>query len=99
MAFDEHSARSRSGSGGAGVDGSVPAATGGVAGGHVTLNPSALTVEQLARALSVSADVVRRHVRDGAPADFSGRMNLVHYAAWLNARLAQMGREEDGHGD
>ena len=69
------------------------------------LNPSVLTVEQVARMLGVAAEVVRRHVREGAPADFAGRMNLIHYAAWLNARLAadEPGNsdepEEANHGD
>jgi len=87
MAFDEHSARPRPGS---------PVAA---AGDRATLNPSAMTVEQMARMLSVSAEVVRRHIQDGAPADFAGRMSLVGYAAWLNARLAQAGQQEESHGD
>ena len=64
-----------------------------------TVNPAAATVEQLAKALGVSADVVRRHVRDGVPTDIGGRINLVQYAAWLNYRLMQMDSEEAGHGD
>ena len=102
MDFPEHSGRSPRDSApqrdsvGAVVDAAVGGATGVAAGGRAAVNPSALTVEQLARALGVSADVVRRHVADGAPADFGGRMNLVHYAAWLNARLAQAGREDGG---
>ena len=72
------------------------------------VNPAAATVEQLARALGVSADVVRRHVRDGVPADAGGRVNLVQYAAWLNYRLMQADQachdeaersREAGHGD
>jgi len=63
------------------------------------VNPAAATVEQLARALGVSAEVVRRHVRDGVPTDVGGRVNLVQYAAWLNYRLTQMDSEEAGHGD
>ena len=73
------------------------------AGGAVTLNPSAMSVEQLSRMLGVAAEVVRRHITDGAPADFAGRMSLVQYAAWLNRRLtetqAERDREESGHGD
>jgi hypothetical protein len=104
MDFSENFERPRSDSAGAVVDAAVGGATGVTAGGRAAVNPSALTVEQLARALGVSADVVRRHVADGAPADFGGRMNLVHYAAWLNVRLAQAGQQEDrqqedGHGD
>jgi len=96
MVFDEHFSSSRRGSAVAVADGPAPIATTASAGRHAAVNPSALTVDQLARALGVAAEVVRRHVADGAPADFGGRMNLVHYAAWLNARLAQAGREEAG---
>ena len=67
--------------------------------GVATVNPASATVEQLARALGVSADVVRRHVRDGVPTDAGGRVNLVQYAAWLNYRLMQMDSGEAGHGD
>jgi hypothetical protein len=65
------------------------------------LDPSALAVEDLARLLGLSADTIRRHVAEGAPAAADGpacaghadrRMNLVHYAAWLNRRL----KERDG---
>ena len=63
------------------------------------VNPSALTVEQLARALGVAAEVVRRHVQDGVPTDGGGRINLIQYAAWLNMRLAQAWRGEDDRGD
>jgi excisionase family DNA binding protein len=61
-------------------------------GGRGPVNPTALTVEQLARAVGVSVDTVRRHVEDGAPASADGRLNLIHYAAWLNQRL----RDIDG---
>ena len=62
------------------------------AGGVGAVNPSALTVEQLARALGLSAETVSRHVEDGAPTGADGTINLVHYAAWLNRRL----KERDG---
>jgi predicted transcriptional regulator len=59
-------------------------------GGRGAANPAALTVEQLARALGMPAETIRRHVEDGAPAGADGRINLVHFAAWLNKRLAEL---------
>ncbi len=50
-------------------------------------NPAALTVEQIAKAMGVSVDTIRRHVEDGAPAAHDGTINLIHFAAWLNQRL------------
>ena len=67
--------------------------------GTSAVNPSAMTVEQLARALGVSAEIVRRHVQDGVPTDGGGRINLMQYAAWLNHRLTQVDSEVNGHGD
>ena len=54
------------------------------------INPSALTPAQAARVLSavgnglVTEEMIRRHIASGAPATADGRINLVHYAAWLN---------------
>lgn len=59
------------------------------------VNPAALTVEQVARMLGVPAETVRRHLAAGAPASADGRVNLVHYAAWLNRELASSG-DNDG---
>lgn len=56
------------------------------------LDPAALTVAQLARLLGVAEPKVREHLADGAPVGADGRINLVHYAAWLNRRL----KERDG---
>ncbi len=72
----------------------IPADSGGQTSaqsvpGHV--DPAALTAAQLARLLGVQEDTIRRHVAAGAPASVDGRMNLVHYAAWLNKCL-----EKDG---
>jgi predicted transcriptional regulator len=53
-------------------------------------NPAALTVEQLARALGVAVETIRRHVEEGAPAGESGTINLIHHAAWLNKRLGSI---------
>jgi len=70
------------------------------AGGAEAINPSALTVAQLARMLAVPEETVRRHLAAGAPASVDGHINLVHYAAWLNKELAcpelAEGAREDG---
>ena len=72
------------------------------AAGHV--NPLAMTVAQAAAVLSavgvgaITVDMIRLHVAAGAPATADGRINLVHYAAWLNQRLAPDGQEKDEHG-
>lgn len=58
------------------------------------VNPAALTVEQLAKLLSaaggrrVEAETIRRHIAAGAPTAADGRINLVHYAAWLVRELS-----------
>jgi hypothetical protein len=54
------------------------------------IDPLAMTVAQAAKVLSavgvgtVTEELIRRHVAAGAPATADGRINLVHYAAWLN---------------
>jgi len=74
----------------------VPGADGPAAG---AVNPLALTVAQAAKVLSaagvgaVTEEMIRRHIDAGAPATADGRINLVHYAAWLNQR---MNREDHG---
>jgi len=67
----------------------------GQAGGPGAVNPAALTVAQLARMLAVPEETIHRHLAAGAPAGADGRVNLVHYAAWLNKELASLG-ENDG---
>lgn len=65
-------------------------------GDQEAVNPAALTVAQAAKVLSavgngpVSEEAIRRHIAAGAPTTADGRLNLVHYAAWLN---------RDGDGD
>ena len=58
-------------------------------GGPGAINPAALSVAQLARMLGVPEETIRRHLAAGAPASADGRVNLVHYAAWLNKELAR----------
>jgi hypothetical protein len=70
--------------------------TSGAEAGRGAVNPTALSVEQLARAMGLPAETIRRHVEDGAPASADGLINLIHYAAWLNKRL--MATESDERG-
>lgn len=52
------------------------------------LNPSALTIEQVAQVLSaaggrpVTVAMVEGDLADGAPTNANGTINLVMYAAW-----------------
>jgi len=62
-----------------------------------TLNPSALSLADAAKVLSaaggqrVTIDMLREDVAAGAPTNADGTINLLNYAAWLNAK--------DAHGD
>jgi hypothetical protein len=62
-----------------------------------TLNPSALPLADAARILSaaggqrVTVEMLQEDVVAGAPTNADGSINLLHYAAWLNAK--------DSHGD
>jgi len=69
----------------------VPA---GAGGGPGPVNPAAMTVEQLARALGVPAGTIEKHVHAGAPTAHDGTINLIRYAAWLNKRLGETGEQE-----
>ena len=68
----------------------APSASG--AAGAVSV--SALTLEQLARVLSAvggrhtTVEAIGRHVEAGAPTLADGRINLMHYMAWLVRELA-----------
>ena len=70
---------------------SAPTAEPPPSGAPRAVNPAALTAEQLARAIGMPVETVRRHVDEGAPAGADGTINLVHYAAWLNRRLGGEG--------
>ncbi len=52
-----------------------------------SLDATALTVEDAAKMLAVSVALIRRHIDAGAPMS-DGKINLVHYAAWLNSKDA-----------
>ena len=53
------------------------------------MNPHALSVEELARLLAnagkkaVTPEQIRSDLEDGAPVGSDGRIDLLHYAAWL----------------
>jgi len=50
-------------------------------------NPAALRVEDAAKALGISEDMLRADLAAGAPTNADGTVNLVHYAAWLNQQM------------
>jgi len=52
------------------------------------LNPTSLTAAQATRLLRLPAKTIERHIEEGAPTTAQGRINLVHYAAWLVAEIA-----------
>ena len=59
------------------------------------LSPTAIPVEELARALAamggkVTVGMLRTDIDAGAPVNPDGTINLVHYAAWIakETRLA-----------
>ena len=53
------------------------------------VNPSSLSVEDISRLLSaaggkrIAPEEIQADVGAGAPIGRDGRLNLVHYAAWL----------------
>jgi folate-binding Fe-S cluster repair protein YgfZ len=58
-----------------------------------------MTVAQAGKVLSavgvgaVTEEMLHRHIAAGAPTTTDGRINLVHYGAWLNQ---WMGKDEHG---
>ncbi len=67
---------------------------------HSGIDPQALTLEELAKILSaaggkkITAAQIQADLDSGAPRRSDGRVNLVHYTAWL-ARQVQ--GEGGGH--
>ena len=53
------------------------------------LNPAALRIDDAAKALGISEDMLRADIASGAPANADGTVNLMHYAAWLNSQTAK----------
>jgi len=72
-----------------------------------TLNPAALSLADAAKILSaagaqrVTIEMLQEDVAAGAPTNADGSINLLHYAAWLNAKSAEgeTRRGEDSRGD
>ncbi|HOA76019.1 MAG TPA: hypothetical protein PLP01_08140 [Phycisphaerae bacterium] len=57
--------------------------------GQPVVNPMALSVEEVSRLLSaaggkrITAEQIQADLDAGAPVGPDGKINLVHYAAWL----------------
>jgi len=57
--------------------------------GQPAVNPMALSVEEVSRLLSaaggkrITAEQVQADLDAGAPVGADGKINLVHYTAWL----------------
>jgi len=64
-------------------------------GSQGSLNPQALSPEDVARILTasgwkpVTVDMIRDDIDDGAPVNADGTINLVVYAAWLVRELSR----------
>lgn len=60
-----------------------------MSGDSPQLNPSALTIAQVAQVLTaaggrpVTIATIEADIADGAPTNANGTLNLVMYAAWL----------------
>lgn len=58
-------------------------------GAQHAANPGAMTPEQVSKILAAvgsrhaSPEAVARHIAAGAPVSADGKINLVHYVAWL----------------
>jgi len=67
------------------------------AGGSGHLDPTALSVEDLARVLTaagwkpINVEMIRADLDDGAPQNADGTINVVNYAAW---HVREMGRAD-----
>ena len=61
------------------------------------MNPLSLSPSEAALLLSkasgkpVTEEMIREAVEAGCPTEANGNLNLVHVAAWLNARLTAKG--------
>jgi hypothetical protein len=55
------------------------------------LDPASLTPADAARLLHVEREWIEADVAAGAPTNADGTINLVHYAAWLNAEMREDG--------
>lgn len=56
------------------------------------MNPAALTPEELAKLVAgaakaeITLDMIGKDIKEGAPLNGDGTMNIVHYTAWLLAQ-------------
>ena len=61
---------------------------------HAQINPLSLSTEEVARLLSaaggrkVTPEQVQADINAGAPVGADGKINLIHYAAWLTRESA-----------
>ena len=64
------------------------------------INPLDLTIPQAAKILSAALGIViterqiAGHIESGAPISAAGKVNLVHYGAWLNRHLNPEGKSD-----
>ena len=64
---------------------------------RLTLNPAALPLADAAKVLSgagggrVTVEMLQEDVAAGAPTNADGTINLLNYAAWLNAKDSNAG--------
>jgi hypothetical protein len=62
-----------------------------------TLNPTAISLADAARVMSavggqrVTVEMLQEDIAAGAPTNADGTINLLHYAAWLNAKDSNAG--------
>lgn len=59
------------------------------------LNPQSLRLEDIAKILSalgpkpVTVEMLQADIDDGAPVNFDGTINLLHFGAWLAQNVLQ----------
>ena len=58
-----------------------------------TLNPKALSLQEAAKVLDVEVEWLEEDIAEGAPTNADGTINLIHYAAWLNANMKEGGAD------
>ena len=56
---------------------------------QASLDPAALTLADAVRVLGIRREMLDADIDAGAPLNADGTLNLVHYAAWLNLKLAE----------
>jgi len=61
---------------------------------RTTLNPKALSLQEAAKVLDVETEWLEEDIAEGAPTNADGTINLIHYAAWLNADINEGGADD-----